>query len=1023
MIKNYSRFFISMLLVLFCSASTLSQSKVKGSKYLEPIKKYLSQSKYKLSESDIQNFYVDSEYLSKKTQITHVFLGQKHQGIEVFNAISSIAIKDNQVFYVGSALVSNVADKINTVTPSISQVEAINIVASKFNTPQILNPKLLNFEENTYVYDKSNLFFKDIPVQLVYTNVNGELKLSWDLSLYTLDAQHNWNARVDAVTGEILQSSDYVISCDFGPGEHNHVETHNVLPVKETNSFNLFKTKSTTSVGGAEYNVYELPAESPNTDPRTLVVDPENIVASPFGWHDTDGVSGPEFTITRGNNVHAYEDSNGSNSSSGNEPNGGAALSFNFPINLNLAPVNYRAAATVNLFYVSNMMHDIYYNYGFDEAAGNFQENNYGNGGIGGDYAIVEAQDGSGTNNANFSTPADGGNGRMQMFLWTTANPNRDGDLDNNIVAHEYGHGISIRLGGGPNNSSCLSGQEQQGEGWADWVGLVITMKPSDVATTNRSIANYSRNLPQGIRPYYYTTNMAVNPHTYDDIKVESVPHGVGSVWCAMLWDLTWAYIDKYGFDPDVYNGNGGNNKVMQLVLDGLKLQPCGSGFVDSRDALLAADVALTGGQDQCLIWEVFARRGLGVSAIQGTSGSRADGTEAFDMPASSILAEITNDTCGSSAVNLLFANFDANSISQFDYTYTVDGGAPIAGTYSNNIASCSVSPASAFDYGNLTPGTHEIVVTGTNPVSAPKSFIVNVNAIGQNNVVNTFENAADELVAYDEVGNGATWERGSAAGTVLNAAAANNTSVYATNLDGIHGDQNKFYLLSKCYDLSNLVNATVQFDLGFDIEPDWDILYLEYSTNNGSTWNVLGDATDPDWYNSNRTPNGIDCFNCIGRQWTGDGNSPSSHSAGGLNKALHAFSYPLSAFDTSGSAETNMVFRFVYQADEAYADEGAIIDNFVVSGTLSVEDNQFDKLAIFPNPTNGNVTITSGSSLKDAKVNLVDVMGRNLINSANLQRVNNDKITLNISNLSVGTYFLILEDETRRSVKQIVKY
>ena len=100
-----------MLLVLFCSASTLSQSKVKGSKYLEPIKKYLSQSKYKLSESDIQNFYVDSEYLSKKTQITHVFLGQKHQGIEVFNAISSIAIKDNQVFYVGSALVSNVADK------------------------------------------------------------------------------------------------------------------------------------------------------------------------------------------------------------------------------------------------------------------------------------------------------------------------------------------------------------------------------------------------------------------------------------------------------------------------------------------------------------------------------------------------------------------------------------------------------------------------------------------------------------------------------------------------------------------------------------------------------------------------------------------------------------------------------------------------------------------------------------------------------------------------------------------------
>ena len=611
----------------------------------------------------------------------------------------------------------------------------------------------------------------------------------------------------------------------------------------------------------------------------------------------------------------------------------------------------------------------------------------------------------------------------MQMFLWTTANPNRDGDLDNNIIAHEYGHGISTRLGGGPNNSGCLSGQEQQGEGWSDWFGLMITMKPSDVETTNRSIANYSRNLPQGIRPYYYTTNMAVNPHTYDDIKFEAVPHGVGSVWCAMLWDLTWAYINKYGFDADLYNGNGGNNKVMQLVLDGLKLQPCGSGFVDSRDALLAADIALTGGQDQCIIWEVFARRGLGVSAIQGTSGSRSDGTEAFDVPASSIIANVTNDTCGSSIVNLNFANFDTNSVSQFDYSYTVDGGAPTAGSYSNNVASCAVSATTTFDYGNLSPGTHEITITGTNPVSAPTTVLVNVNSVGVNNIVNTFENTTDIFVAYDEVGSSATWERGLASGIVLNAAAANNSTVYATNLDGIHGDQNKFFLLSRCYDLSNLDNATVSFDLGFDIEPDWDILFLEYSLDNGTTWTVLGDSTDPDWYNSNRTPNGVDCFNCIGRQWTGDGNSSSSHSAGGLNKTLHNFSYPLSAFDISGSSESSIVFRFVYQADQSYADEGAIIDNFLVSGTLSVKDNEFQQLVVYPNPTNGNITVSSGNSLKDAKVNLVDVMGRNLINSANLQRVNNDKITLNISNLSVGTYFLIVEDSTRRSVKQIVKY
>jgi len=100
-----------------------------------------------------------------------------------------------------------------------------------------------------------------------------------------------------------------------------------------------------------------------------------------------------------------------------------------------------------------------------------------------------------------------------------------------------------------------------------------------------------------------------------------------------MLWDLTWAYIDKYGFDADLYNGTGGNNRVMQLVTDGLKLQPCGTGFVEGRDALLAADVALTGGEDACLIWEVFAARGLGVGASQGSANSRSDQIESFIMP------------------------------------------------------------------------------------------------------------------------------------------------------------------------------------------------------------------------------------------------------------------------------------------------------------------------------------------------------------------------------------------------------
>jgi len=125
-----------------------------------------------------------------------------------------------------------------------------------------------------------------------------------------------------------------------------------------------------------------------------------------------------------------------------------------------------------------------------------------------------------------------------------------------------------------------------------------------------------------------------MNPVTFSMTNTFAVPHGVGSVWASMLWDLTWAYVGKYGFNPNIYSGNGGNNKVLQIVIDALKLQPCFPSFVDGRDAILAADQAITGGEDYCMIWEVFARRGLGFSASSGDAFSAEDQTESFDVPA-----------------------------------------------------------------------------------------------------------------------------------------------------------------------------------------------------------------------------------------------------------------------------------------------------------------------------------------------------------------------------------------------------
>jgi hypothetical protein len=215
-----------------------------------------------------------------------------------------------------------------------------------------------------------------------------------------------------------------------------------------------------------------------------------------------------------------------------------------------------------------------------------------------------------------------------------------DGSLDNGIVAHEYGHGISNRLTGGAAAASCLTNATQMGEGWSDWFAMMLTIKPGDSGDDARAAVTYSLGQPYdgpGLpdRPFRYSTDMSENPLTYGDTNDPSIvqPHGIGSVWATMLWDLTWAYIDKYGYDEDLFNGTSGNNRVMQIVIDGLKLQQCNPGFVDGRDAILAADTALTGGEDQCLIWEVFANRGVGLNASEGAPFSRSDQVEDFTLP------------------------------------------------------------------------------------------------------------------------------------------------------------------------------------------------------------------------------------------------------------------------------------------------------------------------------------------------------------------------------------------------------
>lgn len=289
------------------------------------------------------------------------------------------------------------------------------------------------------------------------------------------------------------------------------------------------------------------------------------------------------------------------------------------------------------------------------------------------DPVIANAQDGSGYNNANFMTPPDGQAPRMRMYIWDTASPYRDGDLEAGIVIHEYSHGLSTRLTGGPANSGCLGWGEAggMGEGWGDAIATIIRQvvehKKFSDGKDVYPMGAWAANQAGGIRNFVYTTNSTTNPSTYKTLDRPGYwgVHAIGEVWAEILFVLNQRLIEKYGFATDLFPPadtsepndfytktsidsvdefgravplvpKHGNTLALQLIISAMKIQPCRPSFFNARDAIITADKVLTEGKNECLIWNAFAERGLGQDArIDGQTpwggGVRKDG---YKVPA-----------------------------------------------------------------------------------------------------------------------------------------------------------------------------------------------------------------------------------------------------------------------------------------------------------------------------------------------------------------------------------------------------
>ncbi|MCA9245880.1 MAG: M36 family metallopeptidase [Planctomycetales bacterium] len=572
---------------------------------------------------DFGELAIVDQYTSEHTGVTHVYLRQMLDGLPIVNADANVNVLANgRILSAAWSFVplSATASLRAAPAPQLTADEALAELAGYFDwsyEASLPGIQATSTSRNSaLVLPPSGVSHAEIPALLHYVpTADGRVALAWNLQVQTVDGDHWYDASVDAATGKVLQVVDW--AHDF-----------------------------------AQYNVLHFNLGSPHDGGRTLITDPADLVASPFGWHDVDGIAGDDFTDTRGNNVQAQEDAD-DNDTGGNRPDGGAAgnLVFDFVWDESMDAEASEDASITNLFYLNNVLHDIHYQYGFTEVAGNFQENNYGNGGIEGDALRADALDGSGTNNANFFTPPDGIPPRMQQFIFDLTSPTRDSALENDIVVHEYGHGVSNRLTGGPSNASALFALQSggMGEGWSDWWGLMFSQTAADAQTDAYPIGNYVLGLATndtGVRRFPYSFNMAIDPLTYDDFNggfPNNEVHNSGEIWASALWDLNWLLINgdgsdipALGFDPDFYAGSGGNNLALQLVMDGLKLQPANPSFLDARDAILAADVALTGGANSLAIWTAFARRGMGFSASDGGSGDSDTVVAAFDLPATS---------------------------------------------------------------------------------------------------------------------------------------------------------------------------------------------------------------------------------------------------------------------------------------------------------------------------------------------------------------------------------------------------
>ncbi|MFL5805446.1 MAG: M36 family metallopeptidase [Roseiflexaceae bacterium] len=532
-----------------------------------------------LMETQSAEFVADPQYQQTSSGAVAVHLQQLYKGIPIFQAAQAVRFDPaGQLQDTVGRSVTVPADR--PVAPKLRVQDAVLIAARQVATPspeeigetdqfdEPVRPKsvdLTGFTPTiiTTFLDKPDRptvleagpFADQIKASLIWFDLDGNLRLGWEVIITLPGYTEQYRTIVDSETGEVLYCHQLV----------PHIAARGNVYRRDGGSM---RQMVDFPLPLGTYGL-PIPGNLPNGFPDT--------------WVDAD--------LAEGNCVYAHLDDDGPTIRG--IQNGDAVV-------FDPAEPQGNAQRILNLFYLNCYMHNFFYLLGFREQDGNFQRDNFGRGGAASDSVDARAYAGAVDGTASMFTPSDGKRAIMQMGLVTSTG--RHTALDSSVVFHEYTHGVTNRLIGGPMNIRPLDAIQSQsmGEGWSDYaactansstvVGAWVVGKPGGIR-----IAPYDDSYPG------HFGKIGADPYT----KI----HNIGEIWCAALLQM---------------NRNIGANEGLQLVVDALRLTQANPSLLEARDAILRAldhkhiagqlsdaqYVAAHGG-----VWRAFAKFGMGVNA------------------------------------------------------------------------------------------------------------------------------------------------------------------------------------------------------------------------------------------------------------------------------------------------------------------------------------------------------------------------------------------------------------------------